>query len=477
MLTSQTFLKKTKRGNILKIVREHYLRNDIWCGSELCKKCQQKNNDIVLDKSQKSLSDIVPDSHYIVLDTNIVLNQIDILEEEGISNVIILQTVLKEVKHRSSAVFKRLKDIIANPRKKFYVFVNEHHKETYIERNEGEKVNDRNDRAIRVSTIWYSNHLNNAIKVILLTDDKDNKQKALDEGIPAFSAEEYVKSLSSFPTLVDKLSKKEYEIDGKVGGEPIFPCHYTPNEIHEGIKNKSLLFGQFLSSRENFLEGTVNIDGEDKSVLIQGRDALNRAVDGDTVAVKLLPESQWIGSSELILQDEGEEEDMKTEQEILSRLGSKTVEKKPTGTIVGIIKRKWRQYCGILQSNVLEGSVRHIFVPAESKIPKVRIETRQFEFLKNQRIVVAIDSWPRHSRYPLGHFVRALGPIGDKDTENEVLLLEHDVPHSKFSEAVLSYLPKLPWTITEEVSMDKIILIQRLFDLSLNRFFIKISVE
>lgn len=61
------------------------------------------------------------------------------------------------------------------------------HRETYIERNEGEKVNDRNDRAIRVSTIWYSNHLNNAIKVILLTDDKDNKQKALDEGIPAFS--------------------------------------------------------------------------------------------------------------------------------------------------------------------------------------------------------------------------------------------------------------------------------------------------
>ncbi|CAG2055818.1 unnamed protein product, partial [Timema podura] len=50
-----------------------------------------------------------------------------------------------------------------------------------------------------------------------------------------------------------------------------------------------------------------------------------------------------------------------------------------------------------------------------------------------------------------GHFVRALGKIGDKDTENEVLLLEHDVPHSKFSEAVLNCLPKLPWIITEEV--------------------------
>lgn len=50
-----------------------------------------------------------------------------------------------------------------------------------------------------------------------------------------------------------------------------------------------------------------------------------------------------------------------------------------------------------------------------------------------------------------GHFVRCLGGVGDKDTENEVLLLEHDVPHSNFSEAVLSFLPKMPWTITEEV--------------------------
>lgn len=90
-------------------------------------------------------------------------------------------------------------------------------------------------------------------------------------------------------------------------------------------------------------------------------------------------------------------------------------------------------------------------MPAERKIPKVRIETRQYETLFKQRIIVAIDSWPRNSRYPLGHFVRALGEVGDKATENEVLLLEHDVPHSRFSDAVLSFLPKLPWTITENV--------------------------
>ena len=51
-------------------------------------------------------------------------------------------------------------------------------------------------------------------------------------------------------------------------------------------------------------------------------------------------------------------------------------------------------------NTVLSQGQRHIFVPAERKIPKIRIETRQAERLSNQRIIVAIDSWARTSRYP-----------------------------------------------------------------------------
>lgn len=46
--------------------------------------------------------------------------------------------------------------------------------------------------------------------------------------------------------------------------------------------------------------------------------------------------------------------------------------------------------------------------------------------------------------------MRSLGKLGDKNTENEVLLIEHDVPHSKFSQEVLDCLPEMPWTITEQ---------------------------
>ena len=66
------------------------------------------------------------------------------------------------------------------------------YRDTYIEREPGEKVNDRNDRAIRVATAWYASHLFPSqegerkaarVRVILLTDDAENKVKAENEDL------------------------------------------------------------------------------------------------------------------------------------------------------------------------------------------------------------------------------------------------------------------------------------------------------
>jgi exosome complex exonuclease DIS3/RRP44 len=43
--------------------------------------------------------------------------------------------------------------------------------------------------------------------------------------------------------------------------------------------------------------------------------------------------------------------------------------------------------------------------------------------------VVSIDGWAKNSRYPFGHFVRCIGELGDRDTENEVILIEQSVPY------------------------------------------------
>jgi hypothetical protein len=48
-------------------------------------------------------------------------------------------------------------------------------------------------------------------------------------------------------------------------------------------------------------------------------------------------------------------EDVLEEENAISKSKEEQVEKLPTGHIVGIIRRKWRQYCGILQKNPIEG--------------------------------------------------------------------------------------------------------------------------
>ncbi|CAG0883873.1 unnamed protein product [Darwinula stevensoni] len=459
MLKTKVFFKKTKRGSVLKVVREHYLRNDIYCGSSGCRHCQENENfKPVLMPDSISKSDLVPLPHYIIPDTNVVLHQISILESPVIHNVIILSTVLQEVRNKSPPAYKRLRDLLANENKRFYIFVNEHHFETYVEQEPGEEDNDRNDRAIRRACFWYQEHLTSVpgkrkrdpnITIVLLTDDRDNREAAIRDGIKAYSTSEYVESLKGHPELQDLVAKIGtcIFIDNK---KSVFPDHLPASVVHDGIKQKKYLQGAFQASRENYLEGFVNIEGMEKPVLIQGLSHLNRAVHDDIVAVELLPQNQWSAPSGIVLEEKVDDQGDAVEENEVGEPKDHLSEAQPTGKVVGIIKRKWRHYCGILQPSIIKDRNMHLFIPAERRIPKIRIETRQAETLSKQRIVVAIDSWPRNSRYPLGHFVRALGEVGDKATENEVLLLEHDIPHSHFSEAVLACLPKLPWAIREE---------------------------
>jgi len=46
----------------------------------------------------------------------------------------------------------------------------------------------------------------------------------------------------------------------------------------------------------------------EKSVLLQGHASLNRAVDGDLVAVELLPESMWTAPSGIVLEDQEDQD-------------------------------------------------------------------------------------------------------------------------------------------------------------------------
>ncbi len=63
----QDIVKKTRAGGVLKIVREHYLREDIWCGSEVCKECNDEAP--VLQEDACIESNLCSYPHYLIPDT------------------------------------------------------------------------------------------------------------------------------------------------------------------------------------------------------------------------------------------------------------------------------------------------------------------------------------------------------------------------------------------------------------------------
>jgi exosome complex exonuclease DIS3/RRP44 len=78
-IIQKAIVKKTRQGKILKIIREHYLRDDIGCGSQLCtnRVCLNSfNSRLSLGDKISSISRLVDQPHYILPDTNIILHQV-----------------------------------------------------------------------------------------------------------------------------------------------------------------------------------------------------------------------------------------------------------------------------------------------------------------------------------------------------------------------------------------------------------------
>ncbi|KAK6005362.1 hypothetical protein QM012_008141 [Aureobasidium pullulans] len=496
-LSSKVYIRSTKSGKVQKSVRELYLREDIPCSSRLCAHCLEiaptdyhnKVAPFVLSETPAGTKSF-PNGHYIIPDTNAFLTGMDLFElETAFHDVIVLQTVLEEVKNRSLPLYHRLISLTKNDGKRFYVFFNDFRLQTYVVREDKETINDRNDRAVRRAVKWYADHLEEAVSkrksircpsIVMISDDRDNLRKAKNEGITGLSLRDYVSGLDDSERLLDMVSSgQEQRVGKQTKGEMLYPDYFSVSKMITGVKAGTMHQGTFNVSPYNYLEGSVFVPAFDKPLLIIGRENSNRAISGDIVVVEVLPKDQWKAPSSKILEeevvnkndnadaDEGEavitQQEKRALQEEVKKTHGKSAEGRPqpTARVVGIIKRNWRQYVGHVDKDSVKSSTKQsraqqtvFLIPMDKRIPKIRIRTRQAGDLLGKRLLVTIDAWDRESRYPVGHFVRSLGELETKGAETEALLLEWDVQYRPFPKTVLDCLPAEghDWKVPEDKS-------------------------
>lgn len=488
-VTSKVFVR-SRNGGATKIVREHYLRDDIPCYSTLCEICHEHLKpdaagllpQFVLSSTPQKLTS--GEMHYVVVDTNIMLHAVDMLENTAcFYDVIIPQTALDEVKARSFPIYQRIRALVKGSDKRFVVFHNEFHESTYINRGKLETINDRNDRAIRKTAKWYQDHLP-SVKIIFLCNDKDNRTKAIADGLESYSLSQYIDCLPNADDLRDLVPQENVSFSGD-RPEISFPEYYSNSRIMGGIKNGTLYQGIINISPYNILQGSVLVPAFKKPLLIIGSKNLNRAFHSDSVIVELLPKDKWREPSSTIVEESAvaqndnpdEDDDINGSEpkgvisdnerrllaqealHVTSESKKQQLRLQPTAKVVGISRRSWRYYVGQVDplsvSESGNASKTCFVVLMDKVLPKIRIRTRKATDLLGKRIVVVVDSWPSTSKHPQGHFVRSLGDVESAEAETEALLLEHDVEYRPFSKNVLDCLPKegANWKVPETLNM------------------------
>jgi exosome complex exonuclease DIS3/RRP44 len=442
----------------------------------------------------------------VVCDTNVLLHNLDVLEQSPneMPNLVFPQTALVECLANRRVAYDRTVELMRQVGgDRFCIFFPDmHHSQTahvVMEDNvmNSTSINDENDARIRnVAGLLGQQLRHSNYKVVLLTDDQGSRDKA-----SATSSDYAARSVRSWVQELDQMHPGSSLMDlvAQYGGPAatsgihattpapdIFPHHVGQADMSLGIKTGRYYRGVLGSKDHQSAFVTIRQGEERVAVTVEGSQDRNRAIDGDVVAIELNALDKWIPSSKT---NDKKVENMRDDQKDIVGIASDTAEPslnelsnvpetilvddvaktlRPTGRVVGILRRNFANYGGsifnkptssaaaltVREKIALDNEREHpdgtstcVFFPVDTKVSPILIRTSQREALLGQRIVVAMDSWPSNSPYPLGHYVETIGPSGSKDVESKVLLQQFKIAHEPFSAAVLACLPPTDYKI------------------------------
>ncbi|KAL3315242.1 hypothetical protein Ciccas_006122, partial [Cichlidogyrus casuarinus] len=387
---------KTPQNKEVCVTREVYLRDSVPCCLAVCLKTECH--------SERKVIPIV-ENRLLILDADIALNYWEIFECDVIRGIVLSYSTLCYIQQTcpNKRHYNRVKKMIEDPVKMVTLFDNEFCVSCYQPPRADESFRDFTTRLNWNSCLWYSKHLPK-LEVILITDNPDailhNKEEH--DVITVMSVLAYLDAYhhdelslhQMYSSLHSSLSEpqKAPSEESKMKEGHFYPEHLSEPSLMAGLRARQFVKGVLRVSKfRSNQEATVLIS--DKSVIkhmldagslsakseisIRGIQCRNRAVDGDTVVVKLLPVAQWGSVNTNLTEDETGVTEL--------ALPSLPTDAEPMvndstacGTVVGILNRNWRDYtCSIVEEDKERKSANEwvLVTPWDRRIPRIRICT------------------------------------------------------------------------------------------------------
>ncbi len=281
-----------------------------------------------------------------------------------------------------------------------------------------------------LSVTYLSQHIPDAT-FIIITEQPEQYKGYASERYTVIERETFIEARAeTSPELASFLNCNDKSFSP-------YPPHLTRAQVDAGIASRDVGLGTLRASRFTPFNATVSTQLHDQPIHIVGRQHMNRAIDGDTVAVRLLPEAEWRRPAPVL--DEADASDT-----TLDDLPSA----QPSGVVVYIdMNRTKVRYCGSIDPDTIRGD-SVIFRPITPNIPSMRLlrprsgKGAPWAGVIERRIIVQVDTWDVAAAYPRGVLVGEVGAtsddparppthgqVGDVWTESEVILLEHGIRH------------------------------------------------
>ncbi len=135
--------------------------------------------------------------------------------------------------------------------------------------------------------------------------------------------------------------------------------------------------------------GFVSVPDYDEDIVIE-REALGFALDGDIVAIELLPEKP------------GE---------------------RRSGKVVAVVKPKWREFIGVIKvRDTGPEKGKYYFSPDNHRIHIRPVVPDATPDHLDKKVVITIESWKQPLMDPIAKITEVLGPVGDHETEMQAII-------------------------------------------------------